>query len=241
MLIEGETPQGPGRHGGPRLLAVFSFRYDAHLVPDLLHNLAPVVDGWIAFDDRGATEAFSSEPKRRTALLTLARKRGADWVLPVDPDERLEDAAATRMPDLLAAPPHTVWTFANRELFTPTAYRVDGLWRTKSRPRLFSMQAGLPVSEQDLHAPWFRLGPDTKLRPSGLNLYHLKMLTPERRAARRDLYKHLDPEGRFQKLGYDYLADETGMELEEIPPGRGFSPPHREDGGLWMPAPKPAG
>ncbi len=33
--------------------AVFSYRYDAHLVPDLIANIAPVVDGcWIALNDR---------------------------------------------------------------------------------------------------------------------------------------------------------------------------------------------
>ena len=62
------------------------------------------------------------------------------------------------------------------------------------------------------------------------------MITQERRQARADLYNHLDPDGSMQKIGYDYLADETGAVLEKIPPGREFHPPHEEDGGLWMPA-----
>ena len=55
-----------------RLLAVFSYRYDAQLVPGLLANIDPVVDGWIAFDDRAASGVFSSEPARRRAFLASA-------------------------------------------------------------------------------------------------------------------------------------------------------------------------
>jgi hypothetical protein len=29
-------------------------RYDAHLVPDLIANIDPIVDGWIALNDRQA-------------------------------------------------------------------------------------------------------------------------------------------------------------------------------------------
>ncbi|OWK19097.1 hypothetical protein AJ88_48455 [Mesorhizobium amorphae CCBAU 01583] len=35
-----------------RVIAVFSYRFDAHLVSDLIANLDPIVDGWIAYDDR---------------------------------------------------------------------------------------------------------------------------------------------------------------------------------------------
>jgi hypothetical protein len=59
------------------------------------------------------------------------------------------------------------------------------------------------------------------------------MLTPERRQARSRLYKLLDPENRFQPIGYDYLADDLGATFETIPPGREYLPPHEEDGGLW--------
>src|SRR5258708_2141169 len=53
----------------PRLVAVFSFRYDAHLVPDLIANIEPIVDAWIAYDDRGSSEVFSSELERHRRLI----------------------------------------------------------------------------------------------------------------------------------------------------------------------------
>ncbi|TIW19796.1 MAG: hypothetical protein E5V65_09705 [Mesorhizobium sp.] len=60
------------------------------------------------------------------------------------------------------------------------------------------------------------------------------MIEPKRRGARRDLYNHLDPDSRLQKIGYDYLADESGAVLEAIPAGRDYFPAHTDDGGLWM-------
>ncbi|MDH3263696.1 MAG: glycosyltransferase, partial [Paracoccaceae bacterium] len=74
-------------------------------------------------------------------------------------------------------------------------------------------------------------------RDARINLYHLRMATPERRRLRRALYAAADPERLFQPIGYDYLADERGMVLEPIPESRGFSPPFEEDQGLWAPDP----
>ena len=33
----------------PRVLALFSFRHDAHLVQDLIENIRPMVDGWVSY------------------------------------------------------------------------------------------------------------------------------------------------------------------------------------------------
>ena len=53
------------------------------------------------------------------------------------------------------------------------------------------------------------------------------MIDAERRKARRDFYRALDPANVFQRIGYDYLADETGFVLEEVPASRPYRPqPH---------------
>src|SRR5687767_7745742 len=83
-----------GRLRGPRVLAVFSFRYDFHLVPDLIANIEPMVDGWISYDDRSGGPPFSGEPLRRRALVEKAVELGARWMLAVDPDERFECGVA---------------------------------------------------------------------------------------------------------------------------------------------------
>jgi hypothetical protein len=232
ILHPGGRPRGWWRRRR-QVLAIFSFRYDAHLVPDLLANLEPIVDGWVAWDDRGSSEPFSDEWQRLRALVEEAKRLGAHWVLAVDPDERLEAAVAKGIGRLLARRRPTIWSFQLREMFTPTAYRVDGIWGGRLRNRLFPVHVDLRFDEAALHAKRVPLNRGFRQRNSGFNLYHLRMISPERRRLRRDLNKVLDPAARFQDVGYDYLAEDAGAVLEEIPRGREYFPPHREDGGRW--------
>jgi hypothetical protein len=222
------------RSENSRVVALFSYRYDAHLVPGLLENIAPVVDGWIAFDDRASTGIFSDEVARRRALIGRARAVGADWVLFIDPDERLERGAAERFRTMTRVTEPVVWGFRIREMYTPDTYRIDGIWGKKQRPSMFRLREGQKFSDQPVHGPCFPIEPAHKRLPSGLNLYHLKMIAPHRREARRNLYKRLDPDNTHQRLGYDYLVEETGAVFEKIPEGRGYRPPHRDDDALWM-------
>jgi hypothetical protein len=220
----------------PRVLAVFSFRFDAHLVPALLANIEPLSDGWIAFDDTGGRGVFTDEISRRAALLTAAREAGARWVLAVDPDERFERGFAEKIESLTAAGDRArVYEFRLREMYSPDQYRVDGLWGRKRQARLLSLVNGIAAPAAGLHRSWAAFIPGRQVCDTDFNLYHLKMMTRERRRARAALYKHLDPDGCMQRIGYDYLADDNGVELERIPEGREYHPPHHEDGGLWMP------
>jgi hypothetical protein len=219
----------------PHVLAIFSYRYDAHLVPALIANVEPLVDGWVAYDDREARELFSNEGARRTALLTAAKDAGARWALAVDPDERFEAALAEAMPRLTAVADARAYTFALREMYGPDRYRVDGVWGRKRQARLLPIGHGVTPAEGELHVSWSAFTPGARLTDTPFNLYHLKMITAERRRARAALYRHLDPERRMQPIGYDYLADDRGARLEQIPPGRDYHPPHEDDAGLWMP------
>jgi len=219
--------------GKPRVLGVYSFRFDAHLVPAMLANTAPFVDGWVAYDDRGARGRFSDEVARRMALLAAAADAGAEWVLAVDPDERFEARLARVLPRLLDGEA-SAYSFDLREMYTPTRYRIDGVWGTKHQERLLDLRAGVRRPDGDLHLRWHTFLVDPVNADAGVNLYHLKMIDARRRRARADLYQHLDPDNRMQPIGYDYLDDETGMILERIPFGRGYRPRHHDDGGLWM-------
>jgi hypothetical protein len=226
----------PGQR--PNVVAIFSFRHDAHLVPDLIENIAPMVDGWIAFDDTASTTFFSDEWTRRRALIEAALAVGARWILAVDPDERVERRAADRLARLTRTTEPTGWLFWLREMYAPDRYRVDGLWRKKEQARLLSLHEGMTFDLPALHAPWQAIHPAYRLRRTGLNIYHLKMIAPARREGRRDLYKALDPDGKFQAIGYDYLADERTMRLRKVSRRRRYEPPHHDDGGLWMPDPR---
>jgi glycosyltransferase involved in cell wall biosynthesis len=231
----GSTPIWRRRHRlRPMVLAVFSYRYDEELVPDLLANIEPVVDGWVAFDDRRADELFSSEPQRRRLLIERARELGATWVLAVDPDERIERDCATRIRSLSGERERVVWEFNLREMFTASSYRVDGLWGQKNRGRLFPVFDGPLCAEQPLHGAWCVAPAGYSVLAAGLNLYHLKMLSYDSRLARRDLYQYLDPGNLYQEAGYDYLIDENGAAFERIQPGRDFFPAHRDTGQVYM-------
>ena len=219
----------------PRVIAIFSFRYDAHLVPDLIENLRPIVDGYVAYDDRDASEAYTDERVRKAMLREAAREMGAKWLLCIDPDERLEMAASERMKEMTRMIEPVIWTFRLREMHTPTAYRIDGRWKKKMLGCLFPLLDGQVFGDVPLHSRRSPLNPEYRKRNSGLNLYHLKMIDAERRKARRDFYKALDPANVFQKIGYDYLADETGLVLEEVPASRLYRPPYRETGKIWQP------
>jgi hypothetical protein len=227
-------PPGPG---APRVLAVFSYRYDAHLVPDLVENIRPGVNGYVAWDDRSAQAALTNEPARRSALFQAARDLGADWLLTLDPDERLERGFADWLPGLMAQGRGFVWSFDFRELFAPDLVRTDGLWGGKSKIALFPTEAAKVDPAALLHAAPVGDAAGFVQRKARITLYHLRMAAPARRQLRRDLYAAADPERRFQAIGYDYLTDERGMVLEPIPTGRAFHPPFVEDHGLWSPDP----
>lgn len=218
----------------PRVLGIFSYRYDAHLVPALIANIEQCVDGWMAYDDRGADGVFSNEVHRRTTLLNAAREAGATWALAVDPDERFEAALADKMPSLLDHSEARAFIFALREMYTPDQYRVDGVWGCKRQARLLKLDEGVLTPPGVLHIPWASFIPNARFHDTDINLYHLKMITAERRAARAALYNHLDPNRVMQSIGYDYLSEDAGAEFETIPADRAYLPPHEDDGGLWM-------
>ncbi|MBA3454490.1 MAG: glycosyltransferase family 2 protein [Deltaproteobacteria bacterium] len=233
-----------------RVLAVLQLRNEELYLQGCLDHLRGFVDGVVAIDDgsedrtaeilaadssvisvitkpRSVGEHQWDEVGNKRALLERAKELGADWVLATDADERLERkflvelrAVVGELPDVKAA----IWC---RELWDrPDSYRVDGVWGSpnKLRVRLFPMPPELTFDNNvQLHGPW---APDLvqkmPLRKLDYNFYHLKMIRRADRIARRDFYNRLDPEKKFQKIGYDYLADETGVVLERIPAGREY-------------------
>lgn len=236
-----------------RLIALLQARDEQRFIPGWLENVAPVVDGIVALDDgsQDATaEMLSSHPKllhlirnppgqawneraNQMALLKEGRRQGADWFLCVDADERLEIAFAADVAPLLEDARERgieAFTLRFRELWNDRHhYRADGIWGRKARHRLFRNDPRhTRFDPRPLHRHWMPLEIVTRLASVGAalqhNLYHLRMVRPQDRAARRQRYLTLDPENRYQPEGYDYLVDETGIELARIPPERDFLP-----------------
>lgn len=214
-------------------------------LPGLIANLAPHVDGIVALDDgsldgSGAWLASQppvlevltvdrgpwDEPRNHRRLVEAGVRHGADWVLAVDADERVEEQFRDRAERVIrrgiglrafAVHLRELWDADDR-------YRADGIWGRKSVARLFRALPDHRFDERALHAHKAPLQARVfgRFAPADLILYHRAMLTPDDRAARRARYEQLDPRAEHQSIGYAYLTDETGLELRPLPAGRAW-------------------
>lgn len=234
------------------LVALLQARDEARELPGWLANVAPCVDAIVALDDGSTDETFAilehhpkvvrllrnppgkpwDERANQVTLVKAAREFG-DWALAIDADERLEKRFADAAPALLRQAQSDgidCLCFSLREMWGDRHhYRIDGEWARKTRYRLFRNDpAHRRFDPRPLHRFWMpmdiALNIESRGRHSGFNLYHLSMIERAEREARVQRYETLDPNHRYQSIGYAYLADESGLELEAVPPGRGYLP-----------------
>jgi hypothetical protein len=192
----------------PRLVICFGYKYEPEfLINDLRENIAGIADEVFEFDSRSRNELWIPRDEFNNTLRRGAIERDADYMLVVAPDERLEKRAGKIIRELVNRDKPVSYRFNLRELYTPTAYRTDGIWGKKRRIRLHYMRGKSTTRNVDL------------------NIYHTKHIEPENRTSRAEIHS-LTNTADNKHLGFDYLADETGMILEEIPGGREFYPPY---------------
>lgn len=216
-----------------------------------LRNVEPHVDGIVALDD-GSCDGSAELLDRSPAVIELIRRprerpvwdemanhrdlvaaslaHGAEWIVALDADERVEHEFRDRTERLIRRWSRfgcTAFGLRLRELWdSPESFRTDGVWGRKRCRRLFRAHPDHQFDTAFLH------GSKAPLQArflggcplADLTLYHLRMVDPADRAARRQRYESLDPTGRWQipPIGYAYLTDETGLTLEPVPAGRGF-------------------
>lgn len=190
----------------PKLVISFGYKYEPDwLIDDLRANIKGVCNDVFEFDSRDRDELWIPRDVFNNTLRQGAIKMGADYMLVVAPDERLEKRAADVIRRLVERDTKLSYKFNLREMYTPTAYRVDGIWGKKRRIRLHYLHGPISVERVDL------------------NIYHLKHIEPENRRSRAEIHT-LTNTADNKRLGFDYLADEHGLKLEEIPAGREFTP-----------------
>lgn len=193
------------------IVAGYAHRYEPDWMIDQLRENLSWVDGFAAYDDRENPTVWSVAKERNLAVFLKAQEMGATWVLFTAPDERWSPNTEQVVRAAVEDHPKRRFAFPLRELWTPTEYRVDGVWRHKRRARLT------------------RPGVATTTPPvvlSQINLYHLKMIEPENRRRRVEVFKK---HNRWDNLrgGFDYLNDERGLELEAIPEDLMYRPAYR--------------
>jgi glycosyltransferase involved in cell wall biosynthesis len=247
------APRSPAPTSEPRLLCVIQFRNERTFLPGFLENVAPHVDGILALDDGstdGSTEIVESHPavlemlriapnephewdelRSKRLLIDAASRHGGDWVIALDADERLESGFRDRVDREIERADrenHLAYRLTLRELWdSPDRYRVDGVWGKKVVARLFRLRDDHEFSSMALHGPW---APQNSRSSRGtfpradLIIYHLRMINPDHRERRQLRYMELDPDRRWQSIGYEYMTDLEGLELAAVPSDRGYSP-----------------
>lgn len=181
-----------------------------------------------------ATPHTWHEPENKRRLLQAAKANGAGWVLVCDADERYETLFLRGLRTIVQALDERGFLMLRlsfRELWEkPDHYRIDGIWDKKLRARLIRLPEQISFGHcPEFHGTWV---PDALIpysvqatRHAALyyHLYHLKMIRQEDRVQRRELYRKLDPQTKFQKEGYDYLTEtDESFELEAIDPARAY-------------------
>ena len=239
-----------GLRSGPRrvrLFALLAVRDGMRHLPEFFANVAPQVDGIVVLDDgsrdgsaeflEGRTEVaevLRNSPDRlhwdevanHRRLVGAALRHGAEWAVCVDDDERLERDFRTRAERVIARGRHVgseAFGLRVRELWdSRDRYRADGIWGQKTKASLFRLRADHEFDLRPLHAHKAPLQ-ERPFRRADLLIYHLGMLGAADRQARRARYEELDPEARWQAIGYAYLTDEAGLRLRRVPARRSFS------------------
>jgi hypothetical protein len=211
-----------------KVIAVISYKYDEDHLEDLSQNLSGLADEIIfIFDSNG--DLLRNEGAYREGLVRKAEQGGADYMIAIDPDERFERRTAARMRKLMKKyrGQRVFFEFNYREMYSPKKYRFDGIWGTKTRIMIFPLFEDNVYSDARLHSPHQPLNTEYKSIHTGLNVYHLKHIRSDLRENRRDTYKSLDPTGKYNPPGYDYLDDNTGLRLKRIGMRRSYLPRYR--------------
>lgn len=167
-----------------------------------------------------------NDTANRTLGLHLAYLLNCRQVLMLDAD-MLPSRALLECAEQLAPQTEGIIYCGLRDLWGDLDhYRVDGRWGRKIFPIIyrnwfFDSPVRLPDFSVRLHRAVWPAGeqPPVALAGPECCVYHFGSLTAAARQARVAKYRVEDSQAEFQHgIGYDYLADETGLELAPVPP-----------------------
>lgn len=209
-----------------KLVAIYGIKYEPDwLVEELHENLKGWVDDFAVVDCRDRTdELWIHEGDYRLFGWEKARELNADWAFWTSPDERWEKDAGKKIRPLIDHyKDKKIFEFMLKELYHPNWYRCDGIWNEKYRRRMFPVLDDQIFRYQPIQVGGVPHG-DYPVEQVDVNIYHLKMIEKENRRVRTEVFKALDPNNRYQQIGYDYLDDERDAVVTRIPEGREYYP-----------------
>lgn len=229
-----------------KLVAVAGWRYEPKwLVDEMVESLMEFCDDVAIVDDRNSAEFWSNEAKYRLRQRAALEAKGATHALVTSPDERFDVTAKSLLRPMVEAAGQRpiMFSFPLMELFEPLRFRTDGIWGRKKRTRCYPLLPGQQYTTKALQTSAVPRGSYTVKLMQHVHLYHLKMIEPENRWSRAAAYEAMDPGykliprtsrnfasldrdmgNRFEEQGYFYLADDSRMQLTNIPDGHGYRP-----------------
>ena len=192
-------------------------KYDQHLVPELLKKM-DFVDDTIVYDDTNSTGIWRHHGGEiNNALLSQAHKRKFDWVLCIDPDERIMPSDIDRIKNIVKEDTErkTVYQFHVRDLFSFDKYRVDGKWGRKQKKILFPIRKENKYRNKFIHSQWNPINSFYKLKRTNMTIWHLKHISKKAEEQRRKIFE-LHDKNRKGDI-YSYLTDRSNMILKDVP------------------------
>jgi hypothetical protein len=193
-----------------KLVVASAYRYEpAWLIREWSDHVS-WADEVLLWDTRNEPAAWVPRAERVEWMMRAAEEVRADWVFILDMDERLSLDAPERLravADAWRPGKPFAFKFTLLEFFTPTQYRIDGVWGRKTRRRFFHLES----RRRDMLTPCTRLK-----RPLIAHTHHLDPANDAARVAKHDNWNKWDRAGR-DGTGFGYLADRSGMVLQPIP------------------------
>ncbi|MEQ1824259.1 MAG: glycosyltransferase, partial [Fimbriimonadaceae bacterium] len=224
----------------PKVICLLPVRNAAADLPGFFSSAVHFADAVISLDDGSTDETpqllrshplvikVLSNPRRsdftgwddaanRNALLAAASEFQPDWIISVDADERIPDDDALALKRFLEhdAIPGVAYGFRCYSMAGDLSHALrNPIWVY----RLFAYLPGLRFPDQALHfAPIPTSIPRRAFLRTTFRIQHLGGMSSERRLARYEKYRQVDPECRFWPDYSSLLAESTVDQLMEWP------------------------
>lgn len=227
-----------------KVIGMLRVRNEARWIGEVLEKAAPLVDGFVILDDgstdgtadiarrhpkvleyRHQTMPQTDEVRDKNALLQWTLSHAPDWILALDGDEIVEDAAPAILRHELAHLPPGATRLGFSFLYMwdrADAFRVDGIYADLRHPRMFRV-SGLQGDPREWrfapsrHGSNFHCGSvpanhSGKTHYVDLRIKHFGYFDPALRRRKKAFYVAKDP-GHGDSGYYDHLCNETGMRL----------------------------